>query len=52
MGKQLVKACRRNWDIDFLSDIISGNGFIISEPATFVVDDTKQKTLYGLYILE
>ena len=47
MGKQSVRACRRNWDIDFLHDIISGNGFIISEPATFNVDETKQKTLYG-----
>lgn len=47
MGKQLVKITRLNWDIEFLKDIINNNGFIISEPATFQLDDTKQKSLYG-----
>lgn len=47
MGKQRVRISRMNWDIEYLSDIISNNGFLITEPATFQVDETKQKSLYG-----
>ena len=47
MKKQKVRITRRNWDVDFYIDIVSNNGFIISEPATFQVDETKQKSLYG-----
>lgn len=47
MGKQLVRMTRLNWDIEFLQDIISNNGFLITEPATFQQDDMKQKSLYG-----
>jgi len=47
MKKQKVRITRRNWDVDFYQDIITNNGFIISEPATFQVDETKQKSLYG-----
>lgn len=47
MGKQTVRISRLNWDIEYLHDIISNNGFLITEPATFQVDETKQKSLYG-----
>jgi DNA-directed RNA polymerase beta' subunit len=47
VAKNKVRATRLNWDIEFLQDIISGNGFIITEPATFNLDDGKQKALYG-----
>lgn len=47
MGKQRVRISRMNWDVEYLSDIISNNGFLITEPATFQVDETKQKSLYG-----
>lgn len=47
MGKQSVRLTRLNWDVEFLKDIISNNGFIITEPATFQLDDNKQKSLYG-----
>lgn len=47
MGKQKVRISRLNWDTEFYRDIISNNGFIISEPATFNLDDSKQKSLYG-----
>jgi hypothetical protein len=30
-----------------MQDIINGNGFLITEPATFQLDETKQKSLYG-----
>lgn len=47
MGKQMVRITRLNWDTEYLYDIISNNGFLITEPATFQVDETKQKSLYG-----
>ena len=47
MGKQSVRCVRLNWDIEFFKDISSGNGFVITEPTTFNLDDTKQKSLYG-----
>ena len=47
MAKQSVVVERLNWDVEYLRDIISGNGFVITEPATFQKDDVKQKTLYG-----
>lgn len=47
MGKQSVRITRLNWDIEYLQDIISNKGFLITEPATFQLDDTKQKSLYG-----
>ena len=47
MAKQKVKSLRINWDIEFYTDIFTGNGFVITEPATFQLDESKQKTLYG-----
>ena len=47
MAKQSVVVKRLNWDVEFLHDIISNNGFVITEPATFQMDDTKHKSLYG-----
>ena len=47
-GKRKVRISRLNWDIEYVNDICSGNGFTITEPATFLnFDDTKVKSLYG-----
>ena len=46
--KRKVKVSRINWDHEYLYDIITDNGFIISEPAVFQgSDEQKQKSLYG-----
>lgn len=45
--KKHVRMIRRNWDIDFYSDMMDGTGFIISEPAEVSLDGTKKKSLYG-----
>lgn len=47
MGKRKVVFERLNWDVECYYDIGSGNGFMITEPATFCFDDTKQKSLHG-----
>lgn len=47
MGKEIVHVVRRNWDIDFYNDILSGDGFIITEPAIVSLDDSKVKSMYG-----
>ena len=47
MGKQKVRISRMNWDTEYMSDIVNKNGFLITEPATFQVDEQKQKALYG-----
>lgn len=47
MGKEIVHVVRRNWDVDFYQDIISGDGFIITEPAIVSLDDSKKKSMYG-----
>lgn len=46
MGKK-VKFSRLDLDVEFYSDIINGNGFIISEPAEMTIDGVKKKSLYG-----
>ena len=45
--KQTVEMRRLNWDAEFYSDLLSGNAFIISEPAEISLDGNKQKSLYG-----
>lgn len=45
--KRTVELVRRNWDADFFDDIISGRGFIISEPAEITLDGVKRKSLLG-----
>lgn len=45
--KRTVQLVRRNWDADFFDDIISGRGFIISEPAEITLDGVKRKSLLG-----
>lgn len=47
MGKQFVKARRRNWDADYYLDLMTGEGFQITEPAGFSLNGSKQKSLYG-----
>lgn len=45
--KRRVEMHRLNWDIEFYKDIFTNNGFVITEPAEFMVDDVKKKSLYG-----
>lgn len=45
--KRTVELVRRNWDADFYDDIISGRGFIISEPAEITLDGVRKKSLLG-----
>lgn len=45
--KNKVRIKRRNWEIDYMQDIISGRGFTIREPATVNVDDINKKSLHG-----
>ena len=45
--KQKVRLSRLNWDSCFYSDLLNGNGFIISEPAEVSLDGSKRKSLYG-----
>ncbi len=45
-GNYKVNIFRLNWDAECLKDIRDGNGFLITEPATFT-DDSKHKSLYG-----
>ena len=47
MGKQSVDFYRRCWATDFLTDMITGNGFVISEPPEINLDGSKQKSMYG-----
>ena len=47
MGKQIVRVKRCSWDVMFYDDIMTGNGFIISEPAEVKIDREKKKSLYG-----
>ena len=47
MKKRSVMLTRRNWDADFFDDIISGRGFIISEPAEVTLDGTRRTSLLG-----
>ena len=47
MGKQIVRVKRCSWDVMFYDDLITGNGFIISEPAEIKIDKDRKKTLYG-----
>lgn len=47
MPKEIVKVTRLNWDACYYSDMVTGIGFPILEPATFNLDEQKQKSLYG-----
>lgn len=42
-----VQILRRNWDCDCLYDIMTGNGFMITEPSTFQLDKKTVKSVYG-----
>ena len=45
--KNRVRVTRLNWDVEYVHDILTDNGFTITEPAVVKFDDTKQKSLYG-----
>ena len=47
LSKQIVRANRISWDVEFYSDMMNGNGFIISEPSEIKVDRERKKSLYG-----
>ena len=47
MSKDVVQVNRLNWDVAYHVDMLTNNGFVISEPATFNIDESKQKSLYG-----
>ena len=47
MEREITQFVRRNWNIDYLEDIVSGRGFTISEPAETIIDREKVKSLYG-----
>lgn len=42
-----MRITRLNWDIEYLKDLTTGNGFLITEPATFSVDEEKMKSING-----
>ena len=45
--KQKVQLRRMNWDVEYYKDLISGNGFTITEPAEVKTDEGVTKCLYG-----
>ena len=47
MGKKKVHAKRLNWDSCFYNDLMTGNGFLITEPGDMSLDGVKRKSLYG-----
>lgn len=47
MGKKRTILYRMDWDACFYSDMASGIGFQITEPAEVSLDGSKEKTLYG-----
>lgn len=47
MGKRKVKFRRLNWDAWYFNSILTGNGFVISEPSEVSLDGIKKKALYG-----
>lgn len=47
MKKRKVKARRINWDVQFYTDLMNGDGFIITEPAAVSLDGSKAKSYNG-----
>ena len=47
MGKRTVHIDRLNWDVEMMHDLITGNGFIISEPGVIDIDGQKKKPEFG-----
>lgn len=47
MGKQTVHIRRINWDVEMTHDILTGNGFIISEKGVIDLDGQKKKPEFG-----
>ena len=52
MGKQIVRVKRCSWDVMFYDDLITGNGFIISEPAEVKIDKDEYTKLFKFEILQ
>lgn len=47
MGKQRVEVHRLNFDTTCMTDLISGNGFLVTDPAEIEVDDVRKKAING-----
>lgn len=47
MGKETVHIERLNWDAEMAHDILTGRGYIISEPAVIDIDGVKKKPEFG-----
>jgi RNA polymerase rpb1, domain 2 len=45
--KKKVKLYRRNWDIDYIESLMTGQGFTITEMPAISLDGIKKKSLYG-----
>lgn len=46
-NKISVNISRRDWNTDYYMDMLTGNGFEITEPAEVSLDGSKEKPLYG-----
>lgn len=47
MSRQTVRFKRRNWDSDYLYDIVNKRGFTILEPTSITDEEKTKKSLYG-----
>ena len=47
MGKRTVHIDRLNWDVEMMHDLLTGQGFIISEPGIIDIDGQKKKPEFG-----
>ena len=45
--KNEVKFKRLSWDSEFYLDLITGNGFEITNPSEVSIDGVRRKALYG-----
>lgn len=47
LQKKYVVAEKLNWDVEYYRDLLSGQGFPITEPAEVSLDGKKDRSLYG-----
>lgn len=45
--KRYVKPVRLNWNAEYISDLMSGDGFPITEPSGVSIDGVSKKSLFG-----
>lgn len=46
-NKNIVEIQRRDWNVDYVYDMITGNGFEITEPPEISLDGSKETPMYG-----